>query len=69
MSEDNADSTHTTVLGEVGGTEVRIVAEGPKARWWADVFASKAEGVYEDIAAQVREMNARHEATRSAEGE
>lgn len=51
MSDDEFPRT----LGTIGDTEVRIVAEGPKARWCADVLASKFEDTFEAVRAQVEE--------------
>lgn len=52
MSDD--EHTHTRVLGTIGDTEVRIVAEGPQAQWAADVFSAKFESTFETIRAQVQ---------------
>lgn len=50
----DAENTHTRVLGTIGDTEVRIVAEGPKAQWAADVLSAKFESTFEAIRAQVQ---------------
>ena len=49
MSDDNE---HTRTLGTIGDTEVRIVAEGPKAQWCADVLSSKLSSTFESIKTQ-----------------
>ena len=45
--------THERTVGTVGDTEIRVVAEGPKATWFADVLSEKLKPVLADIKAQL----------------
>lgn len=51
MSDD--ENIHSRTLGTIGDTEVRIVAEGPKAQFCADVFQAKVEGIFSAIKQQL----------------
>ena len=46
------DNVESRDLGEIGETEVRIVAEGPKATWCVDVLCGRFESVFEEIKRQ-----------------
>ena len=46
-------------LGTIGETEVRIVAEGPKARWCVDVLSAKFETAFAAVKGQVEEVEDR----------
>lgn len=48
-----SNDEHTRTLGSIGETEVRIVADGPKSQWAADVLSAKFEGTFEAIKQQV----------------
>lgn len=55
--ENPTDDEHTRILGTIGETEVRIVADGPKAQWCADVLAAKFERTFEAVSAHVANLN------------
>lgn len=47
---------HSRELGTIGETDVRIVAEGPKAQWCADVLSSKFAEIFEAVRQQAESL-------------
>jgi len=51
-----SDNTHERSVGTIGDTEVKIVAEGQKAKWCADVISNKIAGTFVDIKNDVEQF-------------
>ena len=60
MTDDEFDK-HIVELGSIGDTTVRVVAEGPKAQWCADVLSEKFKPTFESIRQQVESWEAADE--------
>ena len=48
-----SEEEHEYRLGSIGETEVKVVAEGPKAQWCADVVGGKSAVVFDDVQREV----------------
>ena len=53
LPKPSKENHHEYRLGSIGETEVKVVAEGPKAQWCADVVGGKSAVVFDDVQREV----------------